>query len=82
MAVKEFRVVADWDEEAGLWYVSDSDVPGLAAEAPTTEALVGKLHDLVPELVALNRHLIGEDVGPDLPVSVVTRRVEHIRAAE
>lgn len=24
-----------WDEEGGVWYVADSDVPGLATEAET-----------------------------------------------
>ncbi len=29
-----------WDEEAGVWYVSDTDFPGLVAEAASERDLV------------------------------------------
>lgn len=53
-----FNVTIEWDAEASVWYVDDSDVPGLVAEAPTVEAMRDKLSVLVPELVSLNRHKI------------------------
>jgi len=49
-----YHVHADWDPEAGVWATSD-DVPGLATEAATLEALTHKLHTLIPELLEANR---------------------------
>jgi predicted RNase H-like HicB family nuclease len=49
-----YYVRADWDGDAGVWYVSGTDIPGLAAEAETPEALRTLLDELIPELVALN----------------------------
>lgn len=53
-ADKVFSIRAEWDADANVWYVADSDVPGLATEAPTVPELVAKLRVMVPELVELN----------------------------
>ena len=58
-----FSVNAEWDGEAKVWYVSDIDVPGLAAESHSVETLLAKLNDLIPEL------LIENGVASPLPVS-------------
>lgn len=47
-------IVAEWDAEAGVWYVADTNVPGLATEAPTIDTLLGKLKVMVPEMLELN----------------------------
>ena len=49
--IKPYYVHAQWDEEAKVWVASSDDVPGLATEADTTEALVQKLKTLIPELL-------------------------------
>ncbi|MFZ4539488.1 DUF1902 domain-containing protein [Propionivibrio sp.] len=49
-----FTIKAEWDEEARVWYVADSNVPGLSTEAPTAEALLEKLKVMLPELLELN----------------------------
>lgn len=51
---KVCRVIATWDNEAGVWVASSDDVAGLATEAPTLDALEAKLAHLVPELLELN----------------------------
>lgn len=76
-----FNVTIEWDAEASVWYVDDSDVPGLVAEASTIEAMRDKLSVLVPELVALNRHKIDYVPGDDLPVRIQAKRLEHFRSA-
>ncbi len=53
-------------------------VPGLAAEGETLEALVAKLHVLVPELLQLNRHLIESDPTDGLPIHVMAERIETV----
>jgi len=50
-----FYVKAEWDGEAGVWYVAETNVPGLCTEAATADELFAKLDVMVPELVAINR---------------------------
>ena len=52
--MKVFEVSCEWDSEAEVWYVSKSDVPGLAADAKTVEKLNAKLAVMIPELLVLN----------------------------
>jgi hypothetical protein len=54
MAKAVLTVVCEWDGDAGVWSVTESNVPGLSAEAPTVEAMNKLLSELVPELMALN----------------------------
>jgi predicted RNase H-like HicB family nuclease len=44
-----------WDGEAEVWVATSEDVPGLATEAETLEALSQKLRTMVPELLQLNQ---------------------------
>ena len=53
-----FRATLSRDKEADVWYVSDTNVPGRAAEAVTLPQLLAKLRHLMPELLQLNRHLL------------------------
>ena len=48
------RVVARWDDEAGVWCASSTDVDGLAIEAATKEVLIERLKTVIPELLELN----------------------------
>ena len=66
---------ADWDDEARVWFVADSDVPGLATEAETLESLVDKLKVMVPELLEANH----ADIGCEVPFELLTRRFEMAR---
>jgi hypothetical protein len=58
--VRECLVVAEWDPEAHVWVATSDDVPGLVAEADSEEHLVNKLKVLVPELLEMNAHLLGD----------------------
>jgi predicted RNase H-like HicB family nuclease len=51
---REFRILVAYDDEAQVWFVNDSDVPGLNAEADTQEELRIKLLAMIPELLELN----------------------------
>ena len=51
----------EWDEEAGVWFVAESNVPGLAAEAPTVEAMQAVLAERVPELLQANAAIAARD---------------------
>ena len=70
--VKPYYVHAVWDEVARVWVASSEDVPGLATESDTAEALVEKLKSLIPELLAINGRTDTEPVAFEL----LTRRFE------
>ena len=50
----KLKICLELDEEAGVWYVSESDIPGLATEAATVDELMRKLPVMVQELIELN----------------------------
>jgi predicted RNase H-like HicB family nuclease len=52
-----YVVSASWDKEAKVWVAESDDVPGLATEAASPEALLTKLKTLIPELLELNGRL-------------------------
>lgn len=52
--MENYFVKAEWDADAGVWYVADTNVPGLCTEAETADELFRKLDSMVPELVGLN----------------------------
>lgn len=54
MSTHSYTVTCRHDDEAGVWYVADSDVPGLATGADTLDDLVEKLRTLIPELIEAN----------------------------
>lgn len=54
------EVRAEWDDEAQVWVATSDDVPGLVTEAPTIEALVERLRAIIPELMELNRGIVGQ----------------------
>jgi len=56
--MKPYLVVAEWDNEAHVWVATSNDIPGLVAEAEGKDRLVQRLRELVPELLALNAHLL------------------------
>ena len=54
MAQQPLLVTAEWDDEAQVWVATSEDVPGLATEADSVDALVEKLKVMIPELLEEN----------------------------
>ena len=67
---KIFFVRAEWDQEAKVWVATSDDVPGLATEAETLEALSTKLESLIPELLEAN----GVPLEAGVPFELLARR--------
>ncbi len=58
-----YRILAQWDSEAGVWVAESEDVPGLVAEAESPNTLGEKLRVLIPELLELNG-VLQKGAGP------------------
>src|SRR5216684_7662238 len=50
-AMRTVTVKADWDDEAQVWYVRESDLPGLHIEAETPVELYSKLPGAIEDLL-------------------------------
>lgn len=75
----QYTITVSHDEKIGVWFVEDSDVPGLNAEAPTLDALVDVIADLAPELVAAN--IPEANRGSSIPVSFCVQHLVSTRTA-
>jgi hypothetical protein len=50
----ELKVHFAQDDETGVWYIADSDIPGLRVEADSADALMRKVTEVAPDLIELN----------------------------
>ncbi len=58
--VKQSTYQADafWDTDAAVWVATSDNVPGLATEAKTIEALSQKLRTMIPDLLFANKAVL------------------------
>ena len=69
LARTRVRVTATYDPEARVWYVEDSDLPGVNAWAPTVEELLHKLPGVVLDLLEAE----GRGADDEVPIELVAR---------
>lgn len=50
----DYKIRFLWDDEAAVWVATSEDVPGLALESGSFDALVEKVRYAIPELLELN----------------------------
>lgn len=74
------KINAFWDLEAEVWVASSGEVPGLATESETLEALTQKLRTMVPELLQLN-NIIPEGQASVVTIELISHRQELIEVA-
>lgn len=60
--MKKLLVIAQWDDEAGVWVATSDDIPGLVTEAASLDDLLNRVLLVAPELLEDNAHLL-EDAG-------------------
>ena len=75
-----YHVHADWDPEAEVWVATSDDVPGLATEAPTVEALAEKLRTMIPELLEANE-VLADGQADAIAFELTSHRQERVRLA-
>ena len=68
-------VTASFDPDAKVWFTECADLPGLAIEAETIEALLERLPGAILDLVELG----GDRVEGDVPFELVARRSAFAR---
>lgn len=71
---KALFIHAEWDDAARVWVATSDDVPGLATESETVEALIAKLEVLIPELLDANDGQF--DTSEGVPFELLTRRFQ------
>lgn len=75
-----YNITAIWDEEAKVWSVDESDIPGLSTFAATLEELQAKLQQMAPELLELNSHLVANGDPREIPISLHAHYETKFRA--
>ncbi len=74
-------VRVSYDDEAGVWFTTGGDIPGLAAEADTIEALVKRLPGMVMDLFEVNGFSFGDDiqVGSEISLEIIAHASARVR---
>ncbi len=72
MSSQDYVVLAQWDEEAGVWFVKTSNIPGLVVEAETLEQFREILCDVAAELIDAAD---GDGGKGDIPIHVKAEAV-------
>lgn len=75
-----YQVDAFWDGDAAVWIATSEDIPGLATEADTIEALSQKLRNIIPDLLLLNEVISADYVGA-VTIQLTSHRQELIKVA-
>lgn len=69
-------VRCEYDEDARVWYVKSSDLPGLSGEAPTFDALADRIPGMILDLIEENGI---DDRAPEIPIEIIACRHERVR---
>lgn len=70
-------VKAAHDRDAGVWYISETEVPGLATEATTFDELCNKVLAMAPELLELN----GWEDGREVAIEIIAHSTSKVSLA-
>ena len=74
------NVEAFLDAEVGVWVATSEDIPELATEAYTIEALSQKLRQLIPELMLFN-NIISSDHSGSISFQLTSHQEEQVEVA-
>lgn len=69
-------VRAAWDDEAGVWYVEESDIAGLSTESETLEGLRQRIRDIIPDLLE-----DAEDRPATIELDIIAHTHERVSTA-
>ncbi len=69
------------DDEADVWYIAKSDIPGLVLEAESVEALFARIQEAAPQMIELNCQEILDGILPCEPAAKSMRAPSAPRPA-
>lgn len=72
--VIELNVHLAYDDEAEVWYVAESDIPGLSLEADNPQRLIERIEKCACELIQLNAEEIAQRYAPRKKMAPVAVR--------
>lgn len=52
--IMDYSVKFTWDNDAGVWYATSDDIPGLVLESESFDTLVNRVRVAAPEILELN----------------------------
>jgi hypothetical protein len=78
---KAFKIIVGYDAAAKIYFVQDSDLPGLHIECSSFEELVEIAVDAAPDLIEANVDVSARKAVLDFIRPVETRTVSMARAA-
>ncbi len=73
-----FTIKVSLDNESGVYFVADSNVPGLHAEADSLDEMRDTIFQLAPDLLCANGIIKPRSQECDVPLELVMR--ESIKA--
>lgn len=77
-----WAVKADFDPDARVWYVTQSNVPGLAVDADTIDALERKIGPMLLDLIEIHAgDLTAEQIAGPHRVHIVAHHEHDFRVA-
>ena len=53
------RIKLIWDEESDRWYTETDDVPGMALDSGSFDALIEKVRLIAPDMIEANLEYLG-----------------------
>jgi hypothetical protein len=74
---RRFEIRAEWDEEAGVWWCSNDELP-LTTEAPTFEQLISRVAEIALCIAAANELAVP---GDEIELRVIAKRVQCVSVA-
>jgi Domain of unknown function (DUF1902) len=67
-----------YDDDARVWFIQNSDLPGLAGEAPTVEALIERIPGMIADLIEENGFGDGAEVA-EVQVEIIASAHARVR---
>jgi hypothetical protein len=71
----EYTILMTWNAECGVWIATSTDVPELALESGSLDALIERVKSAIPELLALNGK-----APADIPLYFRSERHDRVHA--
>lgn len=72
-----YEVQIEWDAEAGVWYIEDSNISGLVGEAPTLETMMVLLQVRIPEMLEENHCPMQDEIPLRLMTTAHLAQMRH-----